>query len=343
MHTLPLSLSLSLSNTHKHRPLLLGNNIPEMDKVALGVVTNKDAIAISQDSLGVQAQRVWTDTSAPSGPLDTRASALAVAARCDASRATQTWTHSTNGALMMTDVNGVDWCVQDVSCKGFFCRFLRLCVLRVCVGRHRFLRAGCKFILVSYSAFVFVVGVCVAIATLRIHTSCVINNGCARTFSRSMEPKRWEVGEHSPACRRGPPLSSRSTCHPHRPPRAIRTPAPPSLLPRGVIWCGTTRLVPRVPCLTHATWLLTGPRHRRRRGSKLNIPPPQRVLFFRSWLRIEPVSMTTTRWVVSPPAVTFVLISYRTRIKRCGQVPCRERSGRWRCSTGIRLPMRPSR
>ena len=38
----------------------LGNDIRKMDTVALSVVKNKDALDISQDPLGVQAQRVWS-------------------------------------------------------------------------------------------------------------------------------------------------------------------------------------------------------------------------------------------------------------------------------------------
>jgi len=39
-------------------PLILGNNIPAETSATLGVVSNKEAIAINQDALGIQARRV---------------------------------------------------------------------------------------------------------------------------------------------------------------------------------------------------------------------------------------------------------------------------------------------
>ena len=104
---------------HLQAPLLLGNDIPKMDAVALGVVTNKDAIAVSQDALGVQARRVSTgnsnsNTNGGSGVLRAGASVLAVAARCDTSRPTQVWTHEgVSGTLSTIDATGSRWCVQD--------------------------------------------------------------------------------------------------------------------------------------------------------------------------------------------------------------------------------------
>jgi hypothetical protein len=101
-------------------PLLLGNDIRKMDKVALGVVMNKDALAISQDALGVQAQRVWVSGNNGVGSsldqLDLNpavGSAAAVAARCDPSRSTQAW-KEVDGVLSTTDSQGVEWCMRDV-------------------------------------------------------------------------------------------------------------------------------------------------------------------------------------------------------------------------------------
>lgn len=94
-------------------PLLLGNNIPKMDEVALGVVKNVDAINISQDALGVQAQRVWTAPGPGAGRLDGVNSASAVAAHCSESRQTQVWKH-VNGNLVTTDASGRQWCLHDV-------------------------------------------------------------------------------------------------------------------------------------------------------------------------------------------------------------------------------------
>lgn len=92
-------------------PLLLGNDIRKMDPVALAVVKNKDALAISQDSIGVQAQRVWTGSSIDD-QLMPGFTAAAVAARCDAARPTQAWQDNA-GVLTTTDADGVTWCLED--------------------------------------------------------------------------------------------------------------------------------------------------------------------------------------------------------------------------------------
>lgn len=103
----------------------LGNDIRKMDSVALSVVKNKDALAISQDALGIQAQRVW------SGPGPNQAlssgrgtwrgqpatSSVAVAAPCNPARPTQVWMHDNSsgpGVLSTIDANGVKWCLKDV-------------------------------------------------------------------------------------------------------------------------------------------------------------------------------------------------------------------------------------
>eukprot|EP00656_Telonema_subtile_P054527 TRINITY_DN8180_c0_g1_i1.p1 TRINITY_DN8180_c0_g1~~TRINITY_DN8180_c0_g1_i1.p1 ORF type:complete len:187 (-),score=28.29 TRINITY_DN8180_c0_g1_i1:99-659(-) len=39
-------------------PLILGNNLPEESSATFGVISNKEAIAINQDPLGIQARRV---------------------------------------------------------------------------------------------------------------------------------------------------------------------------------------------------------------------------------------------------------------------------------------------
>jgi hypothetical protein len=92
-------------------PLLLGNDISKMDATALGVVSNKEAIAISQDSLGVQARRVSVNTTL--GPLNPHNHAIVVIARCNPFRPTQVWAH-VGEMLSTTDEGGVDWCVKDV-------------------------------------------------------------------------------------------------------------------------------------------------------------------------------------------------------------------------------------
>jgi hypothetical protein len=83
-HMLWFSLSLVCTKcrTIMKAPLLLGNDIRKMDEVALGVVKNKDALNISQDSLGIQAQRVWSarGPSSLTDRLNPDMSAAAVAA-----------------------------------------------------------------------------------------------------------------------------------------------------------------------------------------------------------------------------------------------------------------------
>ena len=92
-------------------PLLLGNDVRIISNKTMGVLTNKEAIAVSHDALGVQAQRVWTK-----GPdeqrLDPAGSAVAVAAPCDPSRPTQAWAW-TDGVLVTADGQGAWWCLTD--------------------------------------------------------------------------------------------------------------------------------------------------------------------------------------------------------------------------------------
>ena len=100
-------------------PLLLGNDIRKMDTVALGVVKNQDALAISQDALGVQAQRVSAKPGAEPSPagdiMGSSSSLAAVVTPCDPSRLTQTWTKfSSSGVLKTTDAAGSEWCLSDV-------------------------------------------------------------------------------------------------------------------------------------------------------------------------------------------------------------------------------------
>ena len=71
-------------------PLILGGNLSALDAATTAVLVNADALAVNQDPLAVQARRV--SSQAPrnatlGGPMDN----IAVIARCDASRPTQTW------------------------------------------------------------------------------------------------------------------------------------------------------------------------------------------------------------------------------------------------------------
>lgn len=70
--------------------LLLGNNMQTLDNVTLGVVTNKNAIAVNQDSLGIQGRRVAVHP--PRNQTLLRDRSFAVIKQCNSSRPTQTWT-----------------------------------------------------------------------------------------------------------------------------------------------------------------------------------------------------------------------------------------------------------
>ena len=93
-------------------PMLLGNDIPKIDNETLSVLLNKDAISVSQDSLGVQAQRVWTGSAHTKARLNPEASVYAVTKPCAPSQPTQTW-HHRGGVLSTMDAAGVEWCVHD--------------------------------------------------------------------------------------------------------------------------------------------------------------------------------------------------------------------------------------
>ena len=80
-------------------PLILGNDIPSMDPATKSVLSNVEAIAINQDSWGIQAHRVAVQpprnaTLTPS-PFDN----IAVIAKCSPSEPTQQWAfvNSSNG------------------------------------------------------------------------------------------------------------------------------------------------------------------------------------------------------------------------------------------------------
>jgi hypothetical protein len=71
-------------------PLILGNNLYAMGNVTLSVLTNAEVIAVNQDALGVQAQRVgsWTPSNTTLvPPFD----AAALITPCNASVPTQEW------------------------------------------------------------------------------------------------------------------------------------------------------------------------------------------------------------------------------------------------------------
>jgi hypothetical protein len=94
-------------------PLLIGNRVDEMDNITLRVVTNPLAIAINQDALGVQAQRVSSFPADDGSRMLDYRSVAAVAAPCNASKPTQAWEMSPEGVLTTFDEDGMRWCVTD--------------------------------------------------------------------------------------------------------------------------------------------------------------------------------------------------------------------------------------
>ena len=73
-------------------PLLLGNDIPAESAATLAVVSNKYAIAVNQDALGVQARRGLATAPANASLTTLPGGALAELAKCDAARPSQAWT-----------------------------------------------------------------------------------------------------------------------------------------------------------------------------------------------------------------------------------------------------------
>jgi len=96
-------------------PLILGNDIPQMDAATHDVLTNADAIAVNQDPLGIQAQRVNVTVPPPAAASAAPAGeAVAVLARCDAARPTQTWTLAAGSGglgLRIVDAAGRTLCL----------------------------------------------------------------------------------------------------------------------------------------------------------------------------------------------------------------------------------------
>lgn len=97
-------------------PLLLGNDVAHMDPATFGVVSNSDALRVSQDALRAAVRRVRVaqprNTTLGATPWD----AVAVVARCDASRPTQTWRWLGGGAgrnvsLTTADADGTEYCL----------------------------------------------------------------------------------------------------------------------------------------------------------------------------------------------------------------------------------------
>lgn len=95
-------------------PLILGNDIPNASNSTLNVLLNEEAVAVNQDALGVQAQRV-NQTPNPGAPAALpRGHAAAVISRCDAAAPTQRWAMRDDGHLATRDAGGVEHCLGAV-------------------------------------------------------------------------------------------------------------------------------------------------------------------------------------------------------------------------------------
>jgi hypothetical protein len=95
-------------------PLILGNDIPNESAATLSVLSNAEAVAVNQDALGVQAQRVNQAALPPAlapASLPFGRGNHAVLARCDAARETQAWELRKDGALATTDAAGRVFCL----------------------------------------------------------------------------------------------------------------------------------------------------------------------------------------------------------------------------------------
>jgi hypothetical protein len=97
-------------------PLLLGNDIVHMDPTTLGIVSNADALSVSQDAARASVRRVRVSPPRNATLGATPWDAVAVVARCNATKPTQTWRWvgggpSVNASLTTTDVNGTTYCL----------------------------------------------------------------------------------------------------------------------------------------------------------------------------------------------------------------------------------------
>ena len=85
-------------------PLIMGNNVSAIQPQTLAVLTNPDAIRVSQDPWGNQARRVAVLKPANSNLTAALADNNGVIAACDATRPTQTWfwnNHTENSVLSL--------------------------------------------------------------------------------------------------------------------------------------------------------------------------------------------------------------------------------------------------
>lgn len=73
-------------------PLILGNDLTTIDAPTLAILTNAEAIAVSQDALGIQARRLQVTLPTNHSIVPNSApDAISVIALCDSTRPTQNW------------------------------------------------------------------------------------------------------------------------------------------------------------------------------------------------------------------------------------------------------------
>lgn len=95
-------------------PLILGNDIPAASNATMGVLLNAEAVAVNQDALGVQAQRVSQAANAAAPAALPHGHAAAVIGRCDAAAPTQRWELREGGLLATRDAGGAEHCLGSV-------------------------------------------------------------------------------------------------------------------------------------------------------------------------------------------------------------------------------------
>ena len=94
------SQALAMSQTHMtywcimKAVMLLGNDFTQMSKETLAIISNRDAIAVNQDPLGIAGRRVASSPPANLTLVDSGDDALALLAPCVPGKSTQQWTYT---------------------------------------------------------------------------------------------------------------------------------------------------------------------------------------------------------------------------------------------------------
>jgi len=95
---------------------LLGNDFTKMSSATLGVVSNADAISVSQDDLGIAGRRVASIAPNNLTLVDSGDDVLALLAPCDASKKTQRWTYTTKDLPPVPNLLGIAPCNASDRC-----------------------------------------------------------------------------------------------------------------------------------------------------------------------------------------------------------------------------------